>query len=331
MDQEAMEALLQLCIANRLDSLTMECVDSYQYGQTVQAVVQEWASLMSTQPLKLEVLKFGSNRGLSISDQIAWAQRCPQLKVLELNVADEHDQVFPTKLLCEALSTTLLEVSHLHLTSNGLAMIDLALILSSFGPGPRIKYFGLGRNGMGAMFKSEVAWPLLDRHMSVLTHLNMGRCSMFWSEAVQHALATFPHLISLQAKYLRANDILGSPNEADEAICIPPWVCKGLQRLEVHIDGFHDKPAHWNALVLKQILTLDSLESLDIRLLQNDSYDAEYRRDTSLDLRLEAGLSVLANLTRMRRVFYSPQLQRAGKKELEWMKSTWPRFGLNST
>ncbi|GJJ72970.1 hypothetical protein EMPS_05328 [Entomortierella parvispora] len=324
LDREATEALVDLCSANTLVSLILDYV-TCSNRQAVHAVIQGSDSPELTQSLKLQVLKFTGSYGVvTLANQIAWAQRCPQLKTLELYCRLRRP--FPAKLLCEALPTTLCEVNQLRLSSVRLTPDDLAVVLEGFGPGPRIKYFGLGRNLTGPVSWPPTLWSLLERHKSVLTHLDMKRCPTFSSDAVQLSLATFPRLVRLQAGYLIAQDILGNPNEEDEVTRIVPWVCKGLRHLDVHIHGFDNKPALWNVLVLKQLSTLEVLETLDIRMFEYSWHDEEYRRNNSLDLRLEAGLRVLASLTRMKRLDFVPELQRAGTEELEWMEDAWPEF-----
>ncbi|KAF9163896.1 hypothetical protein BGX21_008623 [Mortierella sp. AD011] len=175
------------------------------------------------------------------------------------------------------------------------------------------------------------AFQSLERHFATLVHLNVGTRSSMTSTMVQAIMSSCPELISLTAPALNVQDILGPIErhiDADtgvgivEAIHAYGWVCLNLCSFEVRICGLNESSVNSQRLVLQQLARLENLSVLNI---SSTDKKGNWNSD-GLDLRLDAGMDILAKLRRLEKIAFIGVRQQMSEHDVKWMLQAWPRL-----
>ncbi|KAG0362095.1 hypothetical protein BGZ54_008768 [Gamsiella multidivaricata] len=174
------------------------------------------------------------------------------------------------------------------------------------------------------------AFDLLKAHhfstLETIIIYNREEVSNDWALEV---LTSCPNLKLLKANVLHAQQFLKN---------MKPWVCLGLQELDVFINmGFPDNAPNRRLTeeehrqcraVFKQLATLRELRNLDMLILYpclytngqpiSGSNHPQYSL-TALPMRLEAGLDELASLRRLQKISFWGGKHVVHRRELVWM------------
>ncbi|KAF9108359.1 hypothetical protein BGX27_008364 [Mortierella sp. AM989] len=268
---------------------------------------------------EMRVLHFDFGQGLPLNRQLEFIQRCPKLKSLNWTTVYR----LPIEDVSLVLSTYCRQLRELSFVLPILDS-DIALILNSCC---EITSF----HDIDANF-GRLAFQSLEQHFSSLTHLNVGTRSSMTSAMVQGIMSSCPSLLSLTAPFLDTLDILGNIEalsgndgkaEITEAICSRGWVCLSLRHLEVRICGLGEEGLiERQRLILQQLAKLEKLEVLSINSIDKLG---NWKND-GLDLRLKAGLDILASLRRLEKLSFMGVSQQMNEQDIQWILQAWPRL-----
>ncbi|KAG0226495.1 hypothetical protein B0O80DRAFT_247339 [Mortierella sp. GBAus27b] len=174
-------------------------------------------------------------------------------------------------------------------------------------------------------------------HFSVLETIDLLNCTEETSQWTVQVLTSCPGLRRIKAKFLKAKDVLQSNK---------PWVCHGLQEFELFIDmGFSDRGPYrrlteeelgqcraifTHLAGLKELRVLEMLSTYPFASWVSNVFignKSSLRTHlVSLPFRLQAGLGLLAGLTKLQKVGFWSGRHETPMKELQWMVQHWTRL-----
>ncbi|KAF9940194.1 hypothetical protein BGZ65_007846 [Modicella reniformis] len=150
-------------------------------------------------------------------------------------------------------------------------------------------------------------FDLLRPHLDTITEIDLGGGST--SEMNQEILSYSPMLKRFKATYIYGTDVAEGQ----------PWVCLGLEKLDI---GFEFEPLtihHDQPLVFDQLSKLTRIEKMSFYFGPH-GFGAPKE---SFDFRLEYGLHKLATLRRLSVFRFYRTTQRMGMEEIDWMLNHW--------
>ncbi|KAF9347273.1 hypothetical protein BGX26_001241 [Mortierella sp. AD094] len=298
-DLQTTTSILDIC--SQLDELLI-CADHVIFPKSLDS----WPQFPSMKSLRIL-----DQSGASLNQQFDAIRRCPRLRMYHTMYLRDH---VPISGLIPAISQCR-ELSDLELMSF-LAIIPdevLAQIIKSCN---RVTSLGLISTGYGSL-----GVQALRQHFCSLTRLRLTGCPNFTSAIILEVLTSCPALIKIKADSLEARDILGVVVEAKRSKLYPrDWVCLKLRSFNVSICGLKGKPNEWHRQILHQLSRLKKLEELAIG---HYGEEVSFSRD-GLDLRLEKGLAILADLKQLKKIDFFGLWQRLDVQDVEWMLREWP-------
>ena len=270
-------------------------------------VFPEDLTFPALQHLDMRVLE-----GISITNQIAWISRCPNL----VSVNWDPNSSIPSPQFCKAIPTSCPNLTELHLFINN-KDADLATMLDAI---PRIEKLTLSHSRFGK--KSIEA---LERHFPTLRDINLQGCEEVKSAMVQKILTSCPNLLSISAETLKYEDVIRQP-----------WVCKKLQMFDVGLcietgDPRKRKQQEPETYLEPHRQVYERLsQQTELRYLSVCSSIVPYFGNF-INLSLEAGMGQLKTLEKLK--FFSCKLalfeavnSDKGFECVEWMLQHWKRL-----
>ncbi|KAG0230655.1 hypothetical protein B0O80DRAFT_502081 [Mortierella sp. GBAus27b] len=261
--------------------------------------------------------------------QFEMIRRCPELKALCLNIAEEN--TCSSSDICALFKSHCPLVEKLELwTELLLTDEELALVVD-----------GCGRLICLQIFEPRFgnkAFQSLTRHFSSLKVLTFGRNNEVTSKMAQQIVTRCLHLTSLEGITMDACDILGiakveeeekatvaTPTTTNQGTAMyppsPDWSCTRLESLGLTINGLEGKPQDWNRRVLQQLGKLKQLTALRF-----DPHCFGPSTQDGLDMRLEAGLDELSSLKQLCHVDFGVEWRKMEEQDIRWMLEAWPEL-----
>ncbi|KAF9369755.1 hypothetical protein BGX21_005812 [Mortierella sp. AD011] len=255
-----------------------------------------------------------------------------------------------TKLLAESWLSGSLAVpprlSSLDIGNSHLDDQDMARLLSLI---PNL----VALNVRSTPFSSHSLAQLMNNQGPNMLELELIDCDDLNSDQVFTILTSMPKLKKISASMLNASDfdsssvdisarntraldsIATSGGDAEATATAtttsnttarPPWVCLGLEELEISIVGPSNcediDRARYASSIYKQLGKLTQLRTLVLKEITLDGQE----RGPLLDLTLEMGLAHLACLKQLRELHTRGLPVKMGSAELEWIAKEWTRL-----
>ncbi|KAF9114812.1 hypothetical protein BGX27_009760 [Mortierella sp. AM989] len=240
-----------------------------------------------------------------------------------------------TKLLAESwLSGTLAvpqELSMLDIGNSHLEDEDMGRLLALI---PSLTAL----NARSTPFSSNSLAQLVNNQGPDMVELELMECTSLTSEQIQTILTSMPKLKRFSASLLEASDFfISNGNTGLEAVdglgssvaqgaSAGPWVCLGLEELEISIIGpevcEETDLARYASAVYDQLGKLRQLRVLSLKEITSDYRD----HGPLLDLTLENGLGFLSSLKYLRELNIRGISAKMDKAEVEWIAREWTRL-----
>ncbi|KAF9995020.1 hypothetical protein BGZ80_006529 [Entomortierella chlamydospora] len=261
--------------------------------------------------------------------QIELIRKSPNLKALVWRRG--------TKLLAESWLSGSLAVpsrlSSLDIGNSHLDDQDMARLLS-------LIHNLVALNARSTPFSTHSLALLMNNQGPNMLELELMDCDGLNSDQVFTILTSMPKLKKFSASMLSASDFdsiatSGGDTEATATATAattssitarPPWVCLGLEELEISILGpstcEDTDHARYASSIYKQLGKLTQLRTLVLKEIILDGQE----RGPLLDLTLEMGLAHLACLKQLRELHTRGLSVKMGTTELEWIAKEWTRL-----
>jgi len=258
--------------------------------------------------------------------------QCPSLRVLEWYCNDARLE--PCAEFCErSITTTWPHLDSIIIEGNKTSMTNelYAKVLKSIKLPIRqfdIKGFGIS---------SEPFDLLKARHFNSIETIDLRSCHGDRSDWALEILTSCPNLRRIAAKVIHAQDFIKANK---------PWVCHRLQAFAIFIDmGFPDNGSNRQLsdqeleqcrTVFQQLAALKELCELDTLTTYIQAYnitiwpynDPRHLRYSlvPLPMRLNAGLDLLAGLTKLQKLSFWGGKHVVHMEELVWMTTYWKQL-----
>ncbi|KAF9104782.1 hypothetical protein BGX27_009944 [Mortierella sp. AM989] len=313
MEAEVVEQLFDIC--SRLQELNLDIVNF----EGIESM-DKWTQFPSLTSLSLVV------GGLSCSQQLEIIRRCPQLRTINWTF---HCNEFSCEEVCKAFSTCCLNIKELQLlrwNATTQCLIEDAYLSKVIDSCRNLVTFSISE-----MLFGPLSFQSLRSHFGSLEKITFEHNNFVSGPFCQEIMLSCPLLDTLDIPTIEAGDILGVVQEEDSgesridvfSIIHPQdWICLNLTSLTVQFKGLEDKPLEWNRLVLSQLARLEKLVVLNIG--PEDPWGEE--ETDGLDLRLSAGLDILATLKRLETFMFFRLRQKMEERDVRWMIQAWPRL-----
>ncbi|KAF9207444.1 hypothetical protein BGZ49_000397 [Haplosporangium sp. Z 27] len=259
-------------------------------------------------------LGFKENFGNSLIQQLQVIGKCPRLRRLSW-INKEYSLPIPD--LCQVVSTECRKFAELELSPNQhIADEKLAQLITGSSNLTALSVLS-SRSGL-------LSIQALSRHFNTLTRLEVN----FESPFIQRIMTSCSQLLELKAPFLDVLDILGAVKKSGEydphkyGLHPQDWVCLNLRRLDIFIQIPGHKDDSSQRPVFHQLSRLKRLEELRIGGHDNE---LSWSRD-GLDLRLECGLNILADLKRLKQFDYNDLYQQMSVQDAQWIVQEWPEL-----
>ncbi|KAF9347953.1 hypothetical protein BGX26_000582 [Mortierella sp. AD094] len=237
--------------------------------------------------------------GMAPLDKLELIRRCPNLKCLTWYSFVDDDLERESKEFVKLAKNGAWPNLESLGVQIGLGDDDLATVLESMSVAIKLE---LDDSSFG--FRSFKA---LKRNFGALHELDVSNCANVSSRMVQDLLCSCPRLEVFKGDFLAAEDVLEGQ----------PWVCLSIRILKVCF--MFRAGQSLMSPIYERLSCLTRLTSLNVGHEQRAQW-LSHRRD--LDIRLEAGLGLLANLRHLK-YFGAKDLGSPGVKEIEWMAENW--------
>lgn len=186
------------------------------------------------------------------------------------------------------------------------------------------------------MMETTTFQLIRTHHFATLESIDLTHGSRDTSDWTIQALTSCPGLRKLKSVVIHVQDML----ESDL-----PWVCHGLQKLDVFMDmgfpnkeptrRFTEKELEQCRRVYKRLAGLKELRVMDFLAgymetcsKGNIPYNNPYVSPISLPLRLDGGLDLLAHCTKIERLRFWGGSEPVDQLELNWMTDHWKELNL---
>ncbi|KAF9098362.1 hypothetical protein BGX27_000806 [Mortierella sp. AM989] len=242
-----------------------------------------------------------------ISDEIQLVmdciKRCPQLQTLIWNTKKR-----PTgKSLISELLPACPKLNSFSIRNSALHDSDISKLLEAMNQ-VRILKIERAYDVYGGHSIGQKSFSSLQSHFSTLENIYLREARYIKSQHVQEILASCPSLRLIEASKILAKDIRDGT----------PWVCTRLRSFRVSITGISDSIAGGAAkAVFKQLSRLRQLYELNVGC--DHSSGIRY----GLDLKLEAGLDALAELTQLQYICVRGLDLTMTAEDVDWVGQHW--------
>ncbi|KAG0245161.1 hypothetical protein B0O80DRAFT_136208 [Mortierella sp. GBAus27b] len=246
-------------------------------------------------------MSFGSQFP-EFEDQVEIIRKCPQLKSLRWIYAGKSSSQVSD--VCNLFKTSCPFVESLNIRGITFADGDASQILDGCH---RITHFTLHHCTFG-----KSAFRSLARHFTYLQDLTLYKCGGVPSKMTQAILTHCPNLTRISGGSLNAQDIIDGMEDHSGG-----WICTNLERIDIYIYGFGDKPLEWHRKVFQQLSRMQKLNT--IGLYGTGQHDG-------LAFRVEAGLNLLSNLKGMKHLTIPKSEHQLEEQDVRWMIKEWPNI-----
>ncbi|KAF9276356.1 hypothetical protein BGZ68_010076 [Mortierella alpina] len=194
------------------------------------------------------------------------------------------------------------QLQRLDLGTSGISDESISLLLDTVNP-------LLHLSAYDTCFGKLATQSLLLRHITALQYLYLSGCTEMTSPDIQRILTSGNQLETFKAFRLHV-EVLEYPDSK-------PWVCTELKSLKLYFD-IQLRDAHTaHRLVFEQLARLPHMQVFDISRAHNDL------TWTSLRLRLDFGLNLIAGWKNLVELQVTQVLQDLETEDAEWMAKHW--------
>jgi len=308
LDQVAMDNNVHPWCWAALARSTKMTITLSQWALSKQSIASDIASSgqhLASPPITQQI-EFRQLRNISVQQQWQLIAGCPEATeitwqpcLLDAQRIDEASTLNLKPIITPGVWPRL---QRLDLAKSMLSDESFSVLLENLNPllhlDARVTCFGK------LAMRSLLCW-----HITVLEHLNLSGCEELRSSDIQGILTSGVQLKVFKATRLKVKEI--------DAPYYSPWVCTRITHLTLFFDIRSQDQRAANELVFRQLGRLSCLEILKLSLPQS------LVRWTTVSLRLDMGLALLAGLKHLREIRIINIHQDLRVEDAEWMAKHW--------